>query len=140
MKTRKSYRVQAHFLRVLHDYRYLPYFGKTGVILVVNGRRLGQWYRLISIDYWAEKSIKDDEMEERLISRKHVIPNFTDHVIEAYLLIRRSKICTHATILERILKLAEKRAVNVKTHLDVENLFWTYLRNHDETDTLVEIL
>jgi len=116
------------------------YFDKIGVIIVVDGKRLGQRYKFVPIDYWKEKMIKYDEMEERLVSKEHVIPGFTDYIIEAYLLIRRKEICNHAAILERILKLAEERGVSLKTHIDVKNLSWIYLRNHDQTDDLVKML
>jgi len=120
------------------------YFEKTGVIIVIDGRKLGRRYKLLPIDYWARKSRKTlskyDEMEERLISRENVVPNFINYIIEAHLLISSNEICVHDTILARILHLAKERGVRLKVHIDVKNLSWTYLKNHDDTEKLHEML
>jgi len=121
---------------------YLKRFEKNVVIIVVNGERLGQRYQLVPFDYRIElyQNDEDDEMEERLILDRNVIPNFTKYLIEAHLLISQNKICDYANIIERILQLAKEKGVRVKVHIDVKNTSWTYLRNHDETDTIVKLL
>jgi len=115
------------------------YLDGHGVIAVVDGRKLGQRYRLIPIG-WKEEWIENDEMEERFVSDRNVIPNFTKYLIEAYLLISKTIVCRHANTLEKILQLAKTRGVQLKVHIDVTNLSWTYLRNHDETEELVKLL
>lgn len=115
------------------------YFDGHGVIVVVDGRKLGQRYRLIPIG-WKEEWIGNDEMEERFVSDRNVVPNFTKYLIEAHLLISKTIVCRHANTLEKILQFAKKRGVQLKVHIDVTNLSWTYLRNHDETEELVKLL
>ena len=60
-------------------------FKKGNVKLVLDGRKLKNNYKLIPVDYWRLKSLKNSEQEDRIISDKPIIPNAINYILEIHM-------------------------------------------------------
>lgn len=58
------------------------------VVLVLDGQKLGERYRVAPVDYWGpEYQGLKDEMEDRVLSSKQSIPKAKSYITEAHVLI-----------------------------------------------------
>lgn len=111
-------------------------FGRRSVKLVLDGRKLGQRYKGFPIDYWNYStkpsdwpnvndyvaSMKNKELEDRIVLDSPTIPNASEYIIEIHVLVgKRSEV--NKGVLDSLMGYVKQYSIPIYFYADAKYYF-----------------